>query len=127
MLLPVIQYSETVFPHPWAPHDIGEAYPNATGAFQVDAPYYIEESANMLFMGLAYTRFSGKNDLIASHYKIFKQWADFLVNATVTPVLQASTDDFAGELVNMTSLAVRQKISDHTVADLYHRLKAWSA
>ena len=64
----------------------------------------------MLSMGLAYTRFSGKNDLIASHYKILKQWADFLVNATVTPVLQASTDDFAGELANMTSLAVCPKV-----------------
>jgi hypothetical protein len=35
MLRPVIEYSEQVFPHQWAPHDIGTAYPNATGANQV--------------------------------------------------------------------------------------------
>lgn len=35
MLRPVIEYSEAVFPNQWAPHDIGRAYPNATGANQV--------------------------------------------------------------------------------------------
>lgn len=106
MLRPVVEYSEKYFPHPWAPHDIGKAYPNATGPYQVDAPYYIEESANMLFMALAYTRYSGKTDFVVAHYPILKQWANYLVNSTVYPVLQASTDDFAGELANMTSLAV---------------------
>lgn len=74
---------------------------------KVDAPYYIEESANMLFMGLAHQRSTNSTSLIAPHYTSLKQWADFLVNASLSPALQASTDDFAGEEAQMTSLAVK--------------------
>ena len=35
MVRPVIEYSEGYFPNQWAPHDIGKAYPNATGPSQV--------------------------------------------------------------------------------------------
>ncbi|KAK9899072.1 putative glutaminase A [Cystobasidium minutum MCA 4210] len=109
-LIPVINYVEQGdFPKSTksAPHDIGSAYPIADGAHQPDAPYYIEESANMLFMGLAHQRSAGSNSLIAPHYTSFKQWADYLVNSSLSPALQASTDDFAGEEAQMTSLAVK--------------------
>lgn len=42
----------------------------------------------MLFMSLAYTRFSGKTDLISNHYAIHKKWADFLSNSSLYPSLQ---------------------------------------
>jgi hypothetical protein len=112
-LMPVIEYVENGdFPTTIksAPHDIGSAYPIADGAHQTDAPYYIEESANMLFMGLAHQRFTGNTSLIAPHYTLFKQWADFLVNDTLYPPLQASTDDFLGRTANSTSLAVKGTI-----------------
>lgn len=58
-------------------------------------------------MGLAHQRATNRTNLLASHYTSFKQWADFLVNASLSPALQASTDDFAGEEAQMTSLAVK--------------------
>jgi hypothetical protein len=61
----------------------------------------------MLFMGLAHQRATNSTSLIAPHYESFKQWADFLVNASLSPARQATTDDFAGEEAQMTSLAVK--------------------
>lgn len=61
----------------------------------------------MLFMGLAHQRATNSTSLIAPHYTSFVQWADYLVNASLSPARQASTDDFAGEEALMTSLAVK--------------------
>lgn len=61
----------------------------------------------MLYMGLAHQRSTNSTSLIAPHYASFKQWAEFLVNASLSPALQASTDDFAGEEAQMTSLAIK--------------------
>lgn len=61
----------------------------------MDAPYYIEECANMLFMALAHAVYSGKTDLVQQHYTILKQWADYLVNGTVYPIYQSVRDSSA--------------------------------
>jgi hypothetical protein len=43
----------------------------------------------MLFMALAHAKYSGKTDLIQQHYPILRQWAEYLVNDTVYPILQS--------------------------------------
>lgn len=61
----------------------------------------------MLFMALAHAVYTGKTSLIQQHYAIFRQWAEYLVNGTLYPINQASTDDFKGRSANSTSLAVK--------------------
>ncbi|KAH6642116.1 hypothetical protein C7974DRAFT_95565 [Boeremia exigua] len=96
------------YPNKWAIHDLGTHYPNATGhtdGFEEFMP--LEESGNMIIMVLAYVQHSGNIDYIKQHYPILKQWAEYLVEHSLYPAHQLSTDDFAGHLANQTNLALK--------------------
>jgi len=112
LLDPLLAYAETGgWPKVFAEHDIGSSYPNATGhndGREEDMP--VEESANMLIMTAAYVRFGKKNDVAAyarAHYKILKQWADYLVPNALDPGFQNQTDDFTGFIAHSSNLALK--------------------
>jgi hypothetical protein len=112
LLDPLLAYAETGgWPKQFAEHDIGRSYPNAAGhndGNEEDMP--VEESANMLIMVAAYMRFSAKSDASAyatTHYKILKQWADYLVQNALDPGLQNQTDDFTGFIAHSSNLALK--------------------
>jgi hypothetical protein len=58
-------------------------------------------------MTLAYAQKSGNIDYLKQHYNILKQWTSFLVDDSLIPANQLSTDDFAGQLQNQTNLALK--------------------
>jgi hypothetical protein len=80
------------------------------------------ESGNMLIMTLSYTQKSGDKSLIQSYVRIpivlscystlilllqpglLDQWTQFLIQDSLIPQNQISTDDFAGSLANQTNL-----------------------
>jgi hypothetical protein len=96
------------YPNKFAIHDLGTHYPNATGHQDgLDEHMPVEECGNNMIMMLAYAQFSGDTEYIKSHYKILKQWAEYLVEDSLLPAEQLSTDDFAGHLVNQTNLALK--------------------
>jgi hypothetical protein len=96
------------YPNKYAIHDLGTHYPNATGhADGNDEPMPLEECGNNLIMMLAYAQRSGDNDYLKQHYPILKQWAEFLVEESLYPAEQLSTDDFAGPIKNQTNLALK--------------------
>ena len=70
----------------------------------------VEESGNMIWMSLHYAQLAGSTRAtpwLQRHYKIMKQWAGFLVDDSLVPAEQLSTDDFAGTLANQTNLAIK--------------------
>lgn len=82
-------------------HDLGSNFPNATGHVEGNDEYMpVEESGNMILMSYAYYKFGGDASWITSHYTILKQWALYLIQFSLVPSGQLSTDDFAGTLVN---------------------------
>jgi hypothetical protein len=100
-------------------HDLGSSYPNASGHNDGGGEnMQVEESANMLIMAAAYVQQAGSNAATFSHahYKILKQWADYL-NApnggtpsrpnALDPLLQNQTDDFTGLIAHSTNLALK--------------------
>lgn len=96
------------YPNKYAIHDLGTHYPNATGHPDgMDEPMPVEECGNHMVMMLAYVQFSANTEYIKDHYKILKQWAEYLVEDSLLPAEQLSTDDFAGHLVNQTNLALK--------------------
>lgn len=126
------QYQEGgLYPNGYSMHDLGSNFPNATGHVEGNDEYMpVEESGNMILMSygmfalslrpvtnpgcnsdnhalLAYYKFSGDAAWIQSHYKILKQWALYLIQFSLVPSGQLSTDDFAGTLVNQTNLAIK--------------------
>ncbi|KAF2825873.1 DUF1793-domain-containing protein [Ophiobolus disseminans] len=96
------------YPHLSAIHDLGSNYPNATGHTDgKDEEMPVEECGNHMFMVLAYVQYTGNTDYIKDHYPILKQWVEFLVQFSLIPAEQWSTDDFAGKLTNQTNLALK--------------------
>lgn len=99
------------YPNKWAIHDLGTHYPNATGhADGNDEHMPLEECGNNLIMVLAYAQRSQNTDYLKQHYPILQQWAEYLVEDSLYPAEQLSTDDFAGHLVNQTNLALKGMI-----------------
>jgi hypothetical protein len=112
LLEPLLAYAETGgWPETFAEHDLGSAYPVASGhnnGQEEDMP--VEESGNMLIMAAAYLRQSAAATASAfatAHYPILKQWADYLVANLPDPGFQNQTDDFAGPIAHSVNLALK--------------------
>lgn len=107
------------YPNKWAIHDLGTHYPNATGHPDGDDEHMpLEECGNNIIMVLAYVQRSGNTDYVKQHYNILKQWAEYLVEDSLYPAEQLSTDDFAGHLVNQTNLALKGIIGIEAMSQL---------
>ena len=117
---PLFQYAESgLFNQPFAPHDIGASYPNADGHNDGGGENMpVEESANMLIMTAASLRYSPKAEAASYaklHYKILKQWADYLLTVpkggtrpnALDPQFQNQTDDFTGAIAHSVNLALK--------------------
>ncbi|MEP6597909.1 MAG: DUF4965 domain-containing protein [Actinomycetota bacterium] len=112
ILAPLLEYAENGgWPKPFAEHDLGSSYPNATGhndGNEEDMP--VEESANMLIMTAACLERADSTTARAfgtAHYPILKQWADYLVANALDPNLQNQTDDFTGFVAHSVNLALK--------------------
>ncbi|KAH8646828.1 hypothetical protein BX600DRAFT_420703 [Xylariales sp. PMI_506] len=98
----------TFYPNGYCMHDLGSNFPNATGHVEGNDEYMpVEESGNLILMSYAYYKFSGNGDWIKAHYPLLKQFAQYLIQFSLVPAAQLSTDDFAGTLVNQTNLAIK--------------------
>lgn len=87
------------YPNKYAQHDLG-TFPVAEGhPTGNDEPMPLEECGNMIIMTLAYAQRTGDTGYLRKHYARLAQWAQFLVEESLIPADQLSTDDFAGTLV----------------------------
>ncbi|KAH9904317.1 DUF1793-domain-containing protein [Xylariomycetidae sp. FL2044] len=109
MLQPLYEFQEDEFyPNGYSIHDIGDRFPNATGHVEgLDEAMPVEESGNMILMSYAYYKFTGNIEWLRSHYELLKQFAQYLIEFSLVPATQLSTDDFAGALQNQTNLALK--------------------
>lgn len=108
-LQPLYEYQEGQFyPNGYCIHDLGTHFPNATGHVEGTDEYMpVEESANFILMSYAYYKFTGDVNWLTSHYNLLKQFTRYLVQFSLVPEAQLSTDDFAGALLNQTNLAIK--------------------
>jgi hypothetical protein len=84
------------YPELFALHDLG-AYPNATGYPDGGAEEQpLEECGNMLIMTLAYAQRTGDTAFLKQYYSLLNQWTQFLIEESLYPQNQLSTDDFIG-------------------------------
>jgi Glutaminase A six helical-hairpin domain/Domain of unknown function (DUF5127)/Domain of unknown function (DUF4964) len=108
LLAPLLDYAENGgWPKTFAEHDLGSSYPNANGhndGNEEDMP--VEESANMLIMAAAQLAHAGSG-FASAHYRILKQWADYLVDNALDPGYQNQTDDFTGFIAHSANLALK--------------------
>jgi hypothetical protein len=118
LLDPLFENQETGhYPNMYSMHDLGSSYPNATGHPDgKDEAQPLEECGNMLIMTLAYAQRANDNAYLSQHYKILKQWTQYLIAEALVPADQISTDDFAGSLVNQTNLALKGMVGIEAMA-----------
>ncbi|TGJ82139.1 hypothetical protein E0Z10_g6633 [Xylaria hypoxylon] len=106
------------YPNTNAIHDLGtfplaKGYPDGT-----DEPQPLEECGNMIIMVLAYAQRTKDNDYLNQHYEILQKWAGYLIDESLIPMEQISTDDFAGPLANQTNLAIKGIIGLRAMAEI---------
>lgn len=121
ILAPILRYVESgLWPQIYCVHDLGASYPNASGHNDGGGENMpVEETSNMLIMAAAYIQQASSSDaanFANAHYRIFKQWADYL-NApnggnpsrpnALDPLFQNQTDDFTGSIAHSTNLALK--------------------
>jgi hypothetical protein len=108
-----------LYPNKWAIHDIGASYPRALGHNDGnDEPMPVEESGNMLIMALSYTQKTGDKSIINTYGNLLDQWTQFLIEDSLIPNNQLSTDDFAGRLENQTNLAIKGIIGIRAMGEI---------
>ncbi|KAI1616235.1 hypothetical protein EDD36DRAFT_450508 [Exophiala viscosa] len=96
------------YPNSYSMHDLGSNFPNATGHVEGNDEYMpVEESGNMIIMTYAYYALTGDTSYLSQHYPILQQWSEYLIEYSLLPGQQLSTDDFAGQLANQTNLAIK--------------------
>ncbi|NII09882.1 glutaminase family protein [Oleiagrimonas sp. C23AA] len=112
LLVPLLHYAEKGgWPKPFAEHDLGSSYPQASGhndGKEEDMP--VEETGNMLIMVAAYLKRAARADartFARRHYRILKQWAGYLERELPDPGFQNQTDDFAGSIAHSVNLALK--------------------
>ncbi|KAF8485559.1 DUF1793-domain-containing protein [Gautieria morchelliformis] len=112
LLEPLFQYQASgQYPNAWSVHDMGSSYPKALGHNDgKDEAMPVEESGNMLIMTLSYTQKTNDTSLLRTYSKLLNQWTQFLIEDSLIPANQLSTDDFAGTLANQTNLAIKGTI-----------------
>ncbi len=61
----------------------------------------------MVIMALSYALKSGDTSQLSKYESLLDQWTQFLIEDSLVPGNQLSTDDFAGKLINQTNLAIK--------------------
>ncbi|ATL66691.1 hypothetical protein CRH09_11195 [Nocardia terpenica] len=112
LLDPLLDYVRAGhWPQPFAPHDLGASYPNATGHNDGGGENMpVEESANLLIMSAALIgRLPADQTtaLLTEYYPVLRGWAEYLVPNALDPGLQNQTDDFAGPIAHCSNLALK--------------------
>ena len=107
------------YPNQYSMHDLGSHFPNATGHIEGDDEYMpVEESGNMILMSYAYYKFTDDAAYLRLHYPKLQQFASYLMDFSLMPGIQLSTDDFAGQLVNQTNLAIKGIVGLAAMAEI---------
>jgi Domain of unknown function (DUF4965)/Domain of unknown function (DUF1793) len=107
------------YPNEYSIHDLGSHFPNATGhPLGDDEQMPVEECGNMIIMTLAYAQRAKDTAYLSQHYAKLKQWVNYLIQDSLIPASQLSTDDFAGTLQNQTNLALKGIIGIQAMASI---------
>ncbi|KAF7950556.1 hypothetical protein EAE96_007838 [Botrytis aclada] len=120
LLEPILQYlASGRWTLPYVIHDIGSAYPNATGHDDGVAEVMpIEETGNLLILALAYQKASTNTAWAAKYYTLLNKYASYLPSTSINITLQLSTNDAAGPLANETNLAIKAAVGLKAFASL---------
>ncbi|KAK1059515.1 hypothetical protein LTR74_012552 [Friedmanniomyces endolithicus] len=113
LLEPIMRYlSSGAWPHNYAVHDLGAAYPNATGHKNGRAEKMpVEECGSLLTLLYMYKLATGDKTWAAQYQSLLQEYSDYLVSNGLYPTKQLSSDDGLGSIRNQTGLAIKAAIA----------------
>ncbi|KAJ7618784.1 hypothetical protein FB45DRAFT_932463 [Roridomyces roridus] len=76
------------------------------------------QSGNMLIMAYGFAKATGDLSQIKRYRALLDQWTQFLIDDSLIPANQLSTDDFAGTLANQTNLAIKGIVGIRCMAEI---------
>ncbi|CAG2111357.1 unnamed protein product [Medioppia subpectinata] len=118
LLEPLLDYQEKdLFPNKYSLHDLGK-YPKCNGQVGHDYDMEVEESANMLIMMSAYVRATNDTEFAKKHYKIAKQWTQYLVDHGLITGDALTSDAYLDKITNSTNLSVKAIVGIGAMAQL---------
>ncbi|CAG2116082.1 unnamed protein product [Medioppia subpectinata] len=119
LLEPLFDYQERgLFAKKYSLHDLGKQYPQCGGQEGHHEDMEVEQSANMLIMMSAYVRATNDTEFAKKHYKIAKQWTQYLVDHGLITGDALTTDAYLGKLTNSTNLSVKAIVGIGAMAQL---------
>lgn len=120
VLEPILQYlASGRWTLSYVIHDIGSAYPNATGHDNgVAEEMPIEETGNILILALAYQKASNNKAWAQRYYTLLNKYASYLPSNSINIASQLSTNDATGFLTNETNLAIKAAVGLKAFASL---------
>ncbi|KAK0486184.1 hypothetical protein IW261DRAFT_1663945 [Armillaria novae-zelandiae] len=122
LLEPLLRYQQSLqYTKPYASPDLSQSYPNVDGNSSPSSSRAIEDSGNMLIMGWAHARFSGDGSTISRYYDLYKQWADYLVNFTLSSNNYMDADEL--NYPNMTNLVIKGIIGIKAMSEISRALE----
>lgn len=111
------------FPQKYCMHDLGYNYPRCVGHRDGhQEAMEVEESANIMIMMAAYVKATNDTEFAKKHYKISKQWTQYLVDKGLITNLALTTDDFLEKQINSTNLSVKAIVGIAGMAQLAERV-----
>jgi hypothetical protein len=120
-LEPLLSYMQAgLWPHNYAVHDLGSNYPNATGHNLGNAEFMpLESTGDLIMLTLAYQQASGNTAFAKTYQTLLTGYANYLSANGTYPILQFSTNDVLGQLVNQTNLAIKSAVGLTAFGALY--------
>ncbi|KLO07712.1 DUF1793-domain-containing protein [Schizopora paradoxa] len=123
LLKPLLVAQDTPqYTQPYAASNLDIHFPNAT-VQNVAHNFGIEQSGNMIIMLLAHLLVTKDGSLVSQYYGMIKGWADYLVQNSLHPGMQQTSQSDGITLVNQTNLALKGVIGIGAMAKISDYLK----
>ncbi|KLO10460.1 DUF1793-domain-containing protein [Schizopora paradoxa] len=122
LLRPLLLAQDTPqYTQPYAAQNLDTHFPNAT-SLNVPHNFGIEQSGNMIIMLLAHLLASNDDTLVTQYYGIIKNWTDYLVENSLSPGKQQTSQSDGTTLSNQTNLALKGIIGIGAMAKISSQL-----
>ncbi|EJD49707.1 DUF1793-domain-containing protein [Auricularia subglabra TFB-10046 SS5] len=122
LLEPTLRYHAAGLSNqPFVTSDIGSEYPKGIGHAADDSSVYempIDATASMLILALSHAQKTNDQSLLKTYFNQLDQWAKYLVDNTLTPSAQNTTDRMSPSVAKQTNLALKGIIAIRAMGEI---------
>lgn len=122
LLEPTLRYHAAgLSSQPFVTSDIGTEYPKGIGHADDDSPVFempIDATAGMLILALSHAQRTNDQSLLKTYFTQLDQWAKYLVDNTLIPSAQNTTDRMSPSVPKQTNLALKGIVAIRAMGEI---------